>query len=114
MDTAEVRMDLNKSSTPWVPDKDELPSGVSPKGLSAEREWYLYDNIRPFCLDSDKDITCPLPTCPNPRSTLGTPAQDATPAPDPDNIEPQAKRKRLCGTCRQEGHNSRSCPNNEF
>ena len=57
-DTAEVRMDLNKSSTPWVPDKDELPSVVSPKGLSAERQWYLYDHIRPFCPDSDKDITC--------------------------------------------------------
>ena len=113
-DTAEVRMDLNKSSPPWVPDKDELPSVVSPKGLSAERQWYLYDHIRPFCPDSDKDITCPLPTCPNPRSTRGTPARDATPAPDPDTVEPQAKRKRLCGTCRQEGHNSRSCPNKEM
>ena len=99
-DTAEVRMDLNKSSTPWVPDKNELPSVVSPKGLSAERQWYLYEHIRPFCPDSDKDITCPLPTCPNPTSTRGTPARDATPAPDPDTVEPQAKRKRLCGTCR--------------
>ena len=40
-DTDEVRMDLNKSSPPWSPNKDELPPVVDPKSLSAERQWYL-------------------------------------------------------------------------
>ena len=36
----------------------ELPAVVPPKGLSADRQSYLYDSIRPFRdEDSDKDLT---------------------------------------------------------
>ena len=105
-DTDEEKIDLMKSSPRWSPDPKELPSVVPPKGLSAERQWYLYDSIRPFCPDGDKDITCPLPDVPKPGSAPGTPARHTQP-PVEDDAEPPPKRKRLCGTCRQGGHNSR-------
>ena len=34
---------------PWTPKSTELPPIVTPSGLSPEREWYLFDKIRPFC-----------------------------------------------------------------
>ena len=109
-DTAEIRLDLMKSVINWSPDPKELPSIVPAKGLSAERQWYLFDHIREFCPDEDKDITCPLPCVPKPNGAPGTPVQHTRP-PHDDPVEPPAKRKRLCGICKQEGHNSRSCPN---
>ena len=44
--------------------EDELPPVVPPKGLTSERQWYLYDKIRRYCRDECKDITCPLPDTP--------------------------------------------------
>jgi hypothetical protein len=110
-DTAEVEIDLMKSTSRLSPDPKELPSIVSPKGLSAERQWYLYDSIRPFCPNDDKDTTCPLPDVPKPGSRPGTPALPTQPPVDDREPPPVPKRKRLCGTCKQQGHNSRSCPN---
>ena len=110
-DTDEQMIDLMKSTPRWSPDSSELPSVVPPKGLSAERQWYLYESIRPFCPDGDKDITCPLPNVPKPGSAPGTPVRHTQP---PAEDVPAPKRKRLCGTCRQEGHNSRTCPNKEL
>ena len=55
---------------------------VTPLGLSAERQWYLYDQIRPFCPDADKDITFPLPSVPKPgRGTTPAPEQRQIDAP---------------------------------
>ena len=103
-DSPEKRFDLLKDS--WSPIAHELPSTVTPLGLSAERQWYLYDQIRPFCPDADKDITCPLPSVPKP-------GRGTTPAPEERPIDASSppKRPRTCGTCRREGHNSRTCPN---
>ena len=37
------------------------PEVIPPPGLSAERSWYLYENVRQHCKgDNNKDITCPL------------------------------------------------------
>ena len=109
-DTTERKITLLKSTT-WSPDPNTLPPVVPPKGLSAERQWYLFDSIREFCSDSDKDITCPLPDVPRPTSSApGTPAR-VVPATGEADVEPPSKRRR-CGVCR-EGHNSRSCPNKE-
>ena len=34
----------------------------------AARQWYLYEQIRPFCTtDQAKDITCPLPSVLKPQ-----------------------------------------------
>lgn len=41
----------------------EKPSILIPNGLSIERQWYLYDNIREHIPNmEDKDKTCPLPS----------------------------------------------------
>ena len=105
--TVEVEINLMKYSPRWSPDPKELPSVVPPKGLSAERQWYLYDSIHPFCPDGVKDNTCPLPDVPKPGSAPGSPTQSTQLSVDDDH-EPPPKHKRLCGTYRQEGHNSLS------
>lgn len=62
-DSVEVEVDLLKD--PWNPDVDELPPVVPPRGLNADRQWYLYEQIRPFCPLEDQDSVCPLPSVPN-------------------------------------------------
>ena len=41
--TDEEKIELMKSTPSWSPDPNELPSVVPPKGLSGERQWYLYE-----------------------------------------------------------------------
>lgn len=50
---------------PWSPESNEFPEIVPPRGLNAERQWYLFEQIRPFCDKEDKDITCPKQLCQN-------------------------------------------------
>lgn len=113
-DTEEIEIDLMKHKPGWAPDHSELPPIVPPKGLSAERQWYLYESIWPFCPEGDKDLTCPLPTVPKPGSAPGTPARPSRLSPPPVDLspvsEPPAKRRRCCAICKKEGHNSRTCP----
>ena len=45
------------------------PETIPPKGLSAERQWYLFDQIRQFCPEGTKDIVCPKPSVPRYSST---------------------------------------------
>ena len=46
-----------------------FPEEIIPKGMDAQRQWYLYDKIRPFCTSTlSKDVTCPLPTIPRPTT----------------------------------------------
>ena len=107
-DSTEIKLNLLKA--PWNPDKDTLLSVVPPHGLSLERQWYLYEQIQPFCPEEDQDSVCPLPSAPKPGS------QQNTPAPEPDDPEEEAgarpppKRQRLCGVCHEARHNKRSCP----
>ena len=61
-DSIEVKKELLKN--PWSPDASELLSTISPKGLSVDRQWYLYDSIREFCPAEDRDLTCPEPAVP--------------------------------------------------
>ena len=83
-DSPEVQVNLFKKE-PWSPDAIELPDIVPPRGLSAEREWYMFDFIRPFVADEDKDVTCPRPTVPKPGRS--------TPAPEVASLP---KRRRVC------------------
>lgn len=103
-DTAEVKFELLKE--PWNLDVHTLPNIISPHGLSADRQWYLFEQIRPFCPDEDKDSVCPLPSVPKPGGCHpGTPhPENLTPA-----ETPLPKRRRLCGMCHEAGHDKRNC-----
>ena len=39
-----------------------LPEVISPKGFTAEREAYLYNEIREFCKEGSEDLVAPAPT----------------------------------------------------
>ena len=129
-DEAEVKITLLKNKD-WCPDPSLLPHQIMPKGLSTERQWYLFDKIREFCPEEDQDVTCPEPTVPKPTSRAGTPAfeQDddsthqitsrptsraGTSADEGSVSLPPTKKSRLCRTCRREGHNSRTCPDKDL
>lgn len=107
-DHSEVEIDLLKA--PWKPDVDELPSVIPPLGLSVERQWYVYEQIRPFCPEDDKDTVCPLPSVPKPGGS-----RPGTPHPEDDGLAnpPPPKRQTLCSTCHQPGHDKGACPNKE-
>ena len=104
-DTKEVNIDLLRE--PWSPDKNELPTAISPNGFSNARQWYmyLYEQIRPFCPDEDKDAVCPCLLCPKPGAS-----RECLSAPVKSDQAPPAKRKQVCGLCKEAGHNRRTCP----
>lgn len=123
IDKPEFSLDLRK--TGWSAQATSFPVIVNPKGLSPARQWYLHDSIRPFCPEGDKDVTCPVPDVQKPSTRAGTP-EHTTPVPELatnclpqhasiDELEPPpCKRKRACRICREEGHNSRTCPEKNF
>ena len=93
---------------------DILPEVVQPRGLTAERQWYLYEKIREFCPGASKDKTCPLPSVPKPSSACNTPVPQLN-MPEVDDgasveVSPPTKRRRMCSKCGQLGHNCRTCP----
>ena len=110
-DSPEVKLDLWKE--PWTPSIEMLPNVIPPHGLSTDRQWYLYEQIRPFCPEEDKDSVCPLPLVPkSSRSRAGTPqfeGQSRTYLEEKDIGAPQAKCQRLCGVCHLPGHNKKTC-----
>ena len=42
-------------------DPEQLPDIIPPQGLSAERQWYLYDSVRPLVPEVVQNVICPLP-----------------------------------------------------
>jgi hypothetical protein len=126
--STEVKRSILKVAS-WSPQADQLPPVLHPAGLSSKRQWYLYDKIREFCPENVQDITCPRPSAPperlspsrspspipppsssTPRTTAATATATASTA-ITDTDEPPTKKARLCGACRQPGHNARTCPN---
>ena len=96
-----------------IPPQHDMPSTIAPKGLPAERQWYLYDKIREYCPEDSKDKTCPLPSVPRPvassRNTPEPPEVGATI--DVPQSQPSKRRRVVCSNCGQLGHNCRSCDN---
>jgi hypothetical protein len=49
--------------------ESDFPAPLPPKELSAERQWYLYEQIREHISDPNKkDDYCPKPSVPNPKN----------------------------------------------
>ena len=63
IDSKEEKINLLKNETLFDENQDHgMPTQLHPKGLSLEREWYLYEQIRGHIpLTHDKDQTCPKP-----------------------------------------------------
>ena len=89
--------------------KGVLPTQIHPKGLDAERQWYLYEKIRPFCSSVlAADITCPKPL--QSKSTASA-LELALSSPSSPVMRAGTKRKPpTCSSCRCEGHTKRTCP----
>lgn len=69
VDGPEEEFMLLKTEFPYDHNKHpRLPRRIEPSGLSAERSWYLYDQIREHIpLFEDKDKTCPQPSVQKPK-----------------------------------------------
>ena len=78
------------------------PTEIHPPGLDPARQWYLYEQIRPFCGSNlARDLTCPKPLVPRPGSD-STSARKRTQA--LSELPETPKRKRLCSHCRSQTH----------
>ena len=59
-DSEQLELDLRKCDLSWSPSSAPI---VHPKGLSDERQWYLFEKIRQFCTSlRSKDLICLQPT----------------------------------------------------
>ena len=91
----------------------ENPSEIQPPGLDPARQWYLYENIRPFCGSVlAGDMTCPLPSIPKPGTssdlprvqTSNTSRKRATSPPTTSATLLKQARTRACSYCKETGH----------
>ena len=71
IDTRAEEHALLRQYFPYGPNQPpHLPESLNPAGLSLERAWYLYDQIREYIpSESDRDQTCPKPTRPKPMTS---------------------------------------------
>ena len=101
-DSHEISFDLRIDDS-WSPAPEEMPQEIIRPGLSQERQQYLFDKIRDFCPEEQKDRVCPKPS-----STVSSAPLETEPE------EPHHKRQRLCGICRAPGHTRRNCPGSSY
>lgn len=85
---------------------DDLPPTVSPIGLSAQRQLYLYNSIRPFVADHSKDILCPKPTEPGFTGPSVCPLNRQLKTAKTKTVfdETFVRASPKCGFCGQTGH----------
>ena len=92
---------------------NDLPSEIRPPGIDPARQWYLYENIRPFCGSVlAGDLTCPMPSVPKPGSineivpstSSGSSRKRVPPPPTTSALSSKRQRSRACSYCRETGH----------
>ena len=65
----EVKIEIFKKDVNENSFQGQQPNKIIPTGLYAKRQWYLYDEIRPFCSTNlAKDMTCPKPSVARPKT----------------------------------------------
>ena len=67
----------------------ELPEIIPMKGLDAQRHWYLYEEVAPYCQNPE---VCPRPECPKP--VIKVDAQT-------DSNSSNNSNKRKCSHCKK-------------
>ena len=73
MDSEKEKINIIKTPFNFKNTREYPPNCLHPVGLSDERQWYLYSQIRQHIPnEQDKDATCPKPTCfkPNPKQKV--------------------------------------------
>ena len=76
-----------------------MPQTIEPKGLDAKRQWYLYDEIRPFTAECCQDITTPLPAVPKTQkqrveAVLTSDSDDDIPPPPPKSSRGRGRKRK--------------------
>ena len=77
-----------------LPHKRTMPQVIRPKGLDAKRQWYMYDEIRPFTAERCQDITTPLPSV---AKTKKRQVEAASSDSDGDDVPPPPLRRSARG-----------------
>ena len=94
----------------WVPSAEDLPPTIPPSGLSNNRQWYLYRQIREFCREGTEDETCPKPALPPPEELPQVEqAEEEALETVPASQAPKRPCPRRCGKCGETGHTRRTC-----
>ena len=79
----------------------ELPTEITPPGMSADRQQYLFDNIRQFCATEEAaNLTCPGLA----RDECCPPKRMRKEGLPPSKRKKNAKSQRKCSHCRELGH----------
>ena len=95
-----------------------MPGMTEIKGLDEKRQWYLYEQIRPFCKSNlAADFTCPKTSVPKPsktsEDTLVNVQHSSAQNQEPTSTARVSKgTKRKCSSCKQ-GHTKRTYPSKE-
>ena len=77
-----------------------MPQTIQPKGLDAKRQWYLYDEIRPFTAEHCQDITTPLPAVAKPKTqkqrveAVSSDSDDNIPPPPPKSSRGRSRKPK--------------------
>ena len=67
-----------------------LPEVLPVKGLDPHRQWYLYEEVAPYCANPK---VCPKPDCPKPSIKI-----------ECDSTNTSNEKRRKCSHCKKEGH----------
>ena len=99
-DTQEDHISLLLDSS-WAPSAEELPSPITPSGLSLEQQWYLHNQIAQYCPEDVREIVCPKPSTPLPSTTPAAAALQESPAgiSRSDSAAPVVKNLPPCEVC---------------
>lgn len=78
---------------------DQLPNGlpslIVPSGLSLDRKWYLYNNIRDLCSNPQaQDLVAPKPDKPKVKKQSGEPLATSTPKKRKKESDTSAEEKK--------------------